>query len=175
MAASYEIMILAGPDRDQAQAISEHFISLIVLHTEPLLRHVESPEGWWWINLLPKGVGYGVPQDRGYFIESHAECLDIVREVYEHIKTAPPFICTLAGWEIEDRLFDLDDAERIWQHETVRFNGDIVDYPGAVVPYSWWIRMKSSKDYDSDSFESFREGFYWSPDLGLPLKAFGRD
>ena len=174
LASFYDIMILTGPNPDDAQSMSDHFVSLTTLHQSPLSRHIEGPEGWWWINLLPKGVGYGVSYDRGYFIESHAECLRIVREIYEHIRTAPPFVCALAGWEIEDRLFDLEDAEYVWEHESVRINGILVDNPGAVVPITWWKKMQRMEDYDSESFEPFREGLVWSPDLGITLKAYGR-
>ena len=167
-------MILTGPNPEDAQAMSNHFVSLATLHTGSLERRIEGPKGWWWINLLPKGVGYGVPHDRGNFIETHAECLRIVREIYEFIRSAPPFICALAGWEIEDRLFDLEEADLVWEHETVRFNGVFVDNPGAVIPMSWWNKMKGIEGYDSDSFKPFRKDFLWSPDLGFSLRAYGR-
>lgn len=43
--------------------------------------------------------------------ESHAECLQVVLGIYDHMRDAPPFVCALAGWEVEDQLFDLDDGE----------------------------------------------------------------
>lgn len=174
MAAFFEIMVCAGTGREEAVALSDHFSGLSTLHGERRLDPIEGLKDTWWIVLLPKGVGFSVPWDKGYFIESHAECLQVVREIYEHLRVAPPFICALAGWEVEDQLFDLDDGEVFWEQGGIKLNGVFVDQEGAVIPEAWWESMKTLPDYDAASFETFREGLLWSPDLGHPLKAYGR-
>lgn len=45
-----------------------------------------------------------------------------------------------------------------------------MDQDGAVIPEPWWESMKTLPDYDAASFETFREGLLWSPDLGRPLE-----
>jgi hypothetical protein len=143
MAVYSEVNICVGRAEADQVAMSEHFQAFETLH-RPQEFEVQACH---WISLVPKGFGYAVPRDEGYFIDSRQQRLEILKAVYAELARQGSFWLVQAGLELveglqypdedeEDALGDLTVASRVHDQPGTVVHRELLRHVGAPEAFS---------------------------------------
>ncbi len=163
MAIFFDLAICTAFSREEALAVCDHFAD----HEGLLPQYGRQPhrcaQGAWWVNLVPAGIGYGVPGDDPAEVKPRSEQLEILQHLFDRLRSAPAYRFAVLEWEALDRLQDLDDE--VVSLAGVRVNRNLPGSGGCVLSLECWTALGKPED-----FEAFAEGYRWVPDFGSLLR-----
>jgi len=172
MAVYFELEICVGASEAGADAILAHMREGLGSLLIPTLTRKRSEEDWrdeagddapdaWWIGLVPRGMGYGVPADLGHFIESDDERREVVTALYDRLRSAPPFLAAFCGFEVGEAITERDAPDEIVFLDGVWFNEVGLGTSGTVLPEAWAAKLLSPAE--REGLAPFRAGQLWRP------------
>jgi hypothetical protein len=156
--------LIAADSFEDASRIQGSFKELPYVHDDPGNCYVpyEDENHVWWIDIIPRGIGYGVPfdsqSDRDRFADHRSE---ILAKLYEHLRKCVGFKLALFGLEIGERFYDIDEDQECIVG-CFRMPRDLVTAEGLVVSEGMLPLFENK-----DRFETFSPGYYWIPKVDL--------
>jgi len=148
--------IIACNCRDDALRIDSSFKNLPFVHNLDDYTPHEDENNIWWISLIPKGIGYGVPYDSPYDRARIALMRpSILASLYEHLRTCAGYKLALFGWDVGERFHDIDEDQHCFLGG-VPMPRDLTTNEGLVVSEETLLSVENK-----EHFERFSMGYYW--------------
>ena len=164
MAIYFDMAICTGKSSQNALHIKAHFSRMdCIIQDYPFLEQCDD-NGNWWITLVPKGFGFGVPWDKGPLINSKGERLVIIKSIYHQLQQISKFEFAVMGWEAADYVKDLDD--QVVEIDGIKINADYISAPGTVMLKEHWERLG-----EPSNFTLFSSTHVWTGDLKALAKS----
>ena len=147
---------------DQALSLHQEFTDLPFIHKIQNENYdaVRERDKLFWVSIVPKGIGRGVPYDSSDDVDRYAmKRVEIIDSIYEFLRARGDFEIAIIGWEISDQWFDplAPESDSIMVG-TVRIRQHLYPNGGLVVRHELHNQLPNHAD-----FEPFCDGYMWSP------------
>lgn len=164
MAIYFDMAICTGKSSQNALHIKAHFADMeSIIQDYPFLERCDD-EGNWWITLVPKGFGFGIPWDKSELINSQAKRLAIIKSIYGRLQKISKFELAVMGWEAADFVRDLDD--QVAKIGGIKISADYLSTPGTVLHKDIWEDLG-----EPENFTPFSSSHVWTGDLKALAKS----
>ena len=145
MAIYFDMTICAGRSPKNALHLKAHFADMdCIMHDHCKLEEIDE-DGVYWINIVPKGFGFGVPGDDSGQITSSAKRLSIIKSIYHKLQQISRFEFAVMGWDAGDFVHQLND--NVMEINGIRINSDLLNSPGVVLLKKHWEQIDEPANF----------------------------
>lgn len=104
----FNLIVQCGHKEDDAQKMAEHFRNSALRFESGLTTWCrcwiqQDFQGSWWMCATPLGASYASTiEGDTYRLTDQKQYLELRDLLYQYLRTAPAFRCSIAGWEVQD-------------------------------------------------------------------------
>lgn len=165
MAYYFMLSVECGPERESAEAVTEHFEGLSIslpgnLTTTCWASWSQDAQGNWWSVTVPKGANYAAFSPRvtvdgnteyvhdEWIMETSEQMNAMTVALYDRLREAPPYRFADAGYE----------TEHFWEIDQLLATDMNITCPGLILNREIWQKVGAPAQ-----FVPFSPGYVWQP------------